>query len=353
MIEAPCQAIALTIDDSSKVGEARRLVKAICARLGLDETTCGKAAIVVTEAATNLHKYAQEGQIILQGLIGEGVAGLEILALDRGPGMADIGRCMSDGFSTSGSPGNGLGAISRLSSHFEIHSSPNYGTALVARLWQGRLPAVDNSASLELGVVNLPIAGESVCGDTWAVEVVGSRTLVMIADGLGHGLMAAEASREAAESFRRNSSVGTEQIVREAHDLLRKTRGAAMAVAMIDLSLGVARYCGVGNISGVILSRDKAQTTRMVSHNGTVGQTIRKLQEFVYPWSSDSLLIMHSDGLATHWNLDRYPGLAVHHPSLIAGILFRDFSRGRDDVTVLVGRERGPLQSDDPANPHY
>jgi hypothetical protein len=112
-----------------------------------------------------------------------------------------------------------------------------------------------------------------------------------------------------------------------------------MAVTLIDSRLRVARFCGVGNISGVILSPDEGQRTSLVSHNGTLGHTIRKVQEFVYPWSPDSLLIMHSDGLATHWNLDRYPGLAVQHPSLISGILYRDFSRKRDDVTVLVARE--------------
>jgi anti-sigma regulatory factor (Ser/Thr protein kinase) len=339
MTDAADQSIVITIDEPSKAGEARRLAKAMSERLGFDETNCGKAAIVVTEAATNLHKYAQQGEIILRGFR-QGTVGLEILALDRGPGMNDVGQCMADGFSTSGSPGNGLGAMSRLSRHFEIHSSIDYGTVAVARLWQGPPLSREDPAFLEVGVVNLPMAGEDVCGDSWAVEEAEGRAVVMIADGLGHGPLAAEASREAVESFRQNSSLGTEQIIRTAHDLLRKTRGAAMAIARIDSALGALRFCGVGNISGVILSPDEARSTSLVSHNGTVGHTIRKVQEFVYPWSHDSLLIMHSDGLATHWNLDRYPGLTAQHPSLISGVLYRGFSRKRDDVTVLVGRER-------------
>jgi hypothetical protein len=51
------------------------------------------------------------------------------------------------------------------------------------------------------------------------------------------------------------------------------------------------------------------------------------------------LLVMHSDGLATHWNLDQYPGLVGRRPSLIAGVLYRDFARGRDDVTVVVAKK--------------
>ena len=77
----------------------------------------------------------------------------------------------------------------------------------------------------------------------------------------------------------------------------------------------------------------------MVSHNGTVGHEVRKIQEFVYQWPKGGILVMHSDGLGTQWRLDRYAGLAVKHPSLIAGVLYRDFNRGRDDVTVLVARE--------------
>jgi hypothetical protein len=78
----------------------------------------------------------------------------------------------------------------------------------------------------------------------------------------------------------------------------------------------------------------------MVSYPGIVGHEVRKIQEFTYPWSQDMPLIMHSDGLATHWNLDQYPGLTARRPSLIAGVLYRDFARGRDDVTVVVAKSR-------------
>jgi hypothetical protein len=76
----------------------------------------------------------------------------------------------------------------------------------------------------------------------------------------------------------------------------------------------------------------------MVSRNGIVGHRIRTIQEFTYPLHKEALLVMHSDGLATRWGLDRYPGLAKRHPSLIAGVLYRDYRRIRDDVTVVVAR---------------
>jgi hypothetical protein len=49
-----------------------------------------------------------------------------------------------------------------------------------------------------------------------------------------------------------------------------------------------------------------------------------------------TVLVMYSDGLASHWSLDRLPGLAARHPALLAGVLYRDHSRRRDDVTVVA-----------------
>jgi hypothetical protein len=254
--------------------------------------------------------------------------------------MADVGRCMADGFSTAGSPGHGLGAIARLSSSSDIYSSTDSGTAALARLWPGDGGDLPGSG-MEIGVVSLPLAGEEVCGDSWAVDEQPGQAVILVVDGLGHGLQAADAAREAVASFRRHSGEGPERIVRAAHEALRKTRGAAMAVALLDRDRREVRFAGVGNISAAVLSPSDGKSASMVSHNGTVGHSVRKVQEFTYPWPPGSLVVMHSDGLATQWQLGRYPGLALRGPGLIAGVLYRDFRRERDDVTVLVAAERG------------
>jgi len=74
----------------------------------------------------------------------------------------------------------------------------------------------------------------------------------------------------------------------------------------------------------------------MVSLNGTAGVEIRKFQKFTYSWEPEAILVLQSDGLKSHWNLEDYPGLARKHPAIIAGVLYRDHTRGKDDVTVLV-----------------
>jgi hypothetical protein len=78
----------------------------------------------------------------------------------------------------------------------------------------------------------------------------------------------------------------------------------------------------------------------LVSHNGTVGAEMRKVQEFTYPWNAESILVMNSDGLTTHWRIDPYPGLQNKSTLMMAAVLYRDFKRTRDDSTVLVARER-------------
>jgi hypothetical protein len=159
----------------------------------------------------------------------------------------------------------------------------------------------------------------------------------MVADGLGHGPLAAEAADEAATIFRQSTNPSLPDLMTSIHNALKKTRGAAVALAEFDPALRVIRYVGVGNISSTILH---AGTTRsLVSQNGTAGHEVRKIQEFQYPWPEGSTLVMTSDGLQSKWDLKQYPGLIQRHPALLAGALWRDFTRGRDDVTVVAVRE--------------
>lgn len=335
-------AVALPVTEESQVGEARRIAVALAAEVGFNETDRGKVAIAITEAAKNLVKHAREGEILLQILKTAAGYSIEIVALDRGPGMANVGQCLRDGFSTAGTPGTGLGAIQRLSSFFDIHSVPKLGTALLMRLspTQNSREASPDSNYLEFGVVHLPKAGEQICGDSWAAQIHLDKNLILVADGLGYGVLAQEASREAVEVFRENAKLGPKTILEKAHAALKDTRGAAAAIAQIDRTQQTVCFAGIGNISGVVFTDN--QTRSMVSYNGTVGHRMRKVAEFVYPWSPHSLLVMHSDGLAAQWDLNRYPGLAARHPALIAAVLYRDFKRTRDDMTVVVAKVRQP-----------
>ncbi|GET36301.1 SpoIIE family protein phosphatase [Microseira wollei] len=331
--------IALPITETSQVGEARRFASALATDIEFNETERGKVAIIVTELANNLIKHAKNGEIILRSLRNNAEYGIEIIGLDAGPGMANIPQCLRDGFSTAGTTGTGLGAIGRQSTVFDIHSVPGVGTVLVAQLWPKKNAgiALRNTEPLEIGVVNLPKLEQEISGDDWAVVNLSNRSLILVADGLGAGILAAEAAREAVRIFRAKAALNPKIIMEMAHAALRSTRGAAVAIAEINRVEKTVQYVGIGNISGAIVTGNKSQS--MVSYNGTVGHQIRKIEGFVYPWNDGSILIMHSDGLGTQWSLERYPGLISRHPAVIAGTLYRDFKRSRDDVTVLVAKQ--------------
>ena len=328
--------VHLQIREMSAVAEARREVTGLARAAGFSENDVGRVAIVVTEATSNLVKHTPQGQLVARAFDRGGVAVIELLALDQGPGIANVGESLRDGYSTAGSPGTGLGAIKRLSDVFDIYSATGKGAALVAQLWSRNPAGGSRPTPLEIGAVCLPKPGEVARGDAWAVEWRGGHCVILVVDGLGHGPDAAAAAMAAVNALRTHPQLSPAALIEFAHGALRSTRGAALAVADLDLA-GDVRYAGIGNIAGVVRAPGGAR--HMVSHAGIVGHEARKFQEFVYPWSQDSLLVMHSDGLATQWNLDQYPSLAGRHPSLIAGVLYRDFTRGRDDVAVVVAKK--------------
>jgi len=189
---------------------------------------------------------------------------------------------------------------------------------------------------LEVGVACVPKAGEIMCGDACAVMQQDGCCLVMVSDGLGHGQDAAEASQAAVRVVDEHPTEEPVALLERMHDSLRHTRGAAVAVAKVNLRRQEVVFAGVGNIAGRVMLAEK--TSYLMSHNGIVGHQMRKVQALTYPWSDSALLLLHSDGLATRWDLTAYPGLARRHPSLIAGVLYHHFTRGYDDVIVVVAR---------------
>jgi anti-sigma regulatory factor (Ser/Thr protein kinase) len=331
------------VTETSQVGEARRKTSELAKGMGFDDAEVEKVAIVVTELATNLVKHAGGGSLLVRVINQNGQngqresQGIELIALDKGRGMTNVAECLRDGYSTVGSQGQGLGAINRLATFSDIYSQPGAGTVQLTQLWGRQGVSAPTGTQFEVSGICLPKHGEIVSGDAWGVIQHPDRCLMMVADGLGHGSDAAAASSEAIKVLESNSSLEPARLLEFVHFALRPTRGAAVAVAEITAGRQV-KFAGIGNISGSVITAGNVR--HMVSHNGIAGHEARKFQEFTYPWSKGSLLVLHSDGLNTRWRLEAYPGLTVRAPGLIAGILYRDFERKTDDVTAVVVKER-------------
>lgn len=329
--------ITTPVSDPSQVAAARRVVMAAAGRAGLGEADAARAALAGTELATNLLRHGGGGELLVEATHGE----VTMIALDRGRGMVDVQACLRDGYSTAGTPGTGLGAAKRQADDFDVFSAPGQGTAVLARFRAGRrtVPAAPFApVPFTIGAVNIPKAGEAVSGDAWDFLAEATAATLIVADGLGHGENAAQASREAVHLFRKVPHLPPQSILEVVHAGLRPTRGAAVAVARIDLAAGAVAFAGIGNVSGMLLADGKV--SRMVSHNGTAGHIAPRLHAFTYRFAGPPLIILCTDGLTTSWSLDRYPGLASHDPALIAAVLYRDHARGRDDATVVVVQAR-------------
>ncbi|WNZ14111.1 ATP-binding SpoIIE family protein phosphatase [Streptomyces sp. 11x1] len=337
------------VHDSTRVRDARVAAEAAAARAGLDEGRAAGCALVATELATNLLKHAGGGLILLDVVSrpdpdrADGAAPMvQIVAIDHGPGVRDIAGALRDGFSTTSSLGAGLGTCRRVADDFDLHSTVGRGTIALARLGtrKGRRAKPASPApAVRAGGVNVPFAGAEFSGDAWAWVRSGDLTTLMLADGLGHGVAAARASSAAVQQLYRAPELPPAQLLRRLEGALRDTRGAAVAVAQLDLSARRLLFAGIGNIGARL--RTGAQWQSLLSRPGIVGaHRAAHLPQHEVAWGDDRLLVLHSDGLPSRWS----PGPAAHSPSLdpavIAAVIVRDASSParpvRDDTTVAV-----------------
>lgn len=318
------------IDHLSAVGAVRRAASALTHRLGLGEARSHEVSLVVSELANNQIKHAGSGRVLLRARrTDSGHAAVEVLAMDSGPGMRDVSAAMRDGVSSSGTLGIGLGTLRRLASTWDVYSAPGDGTVVAATFG-----AHDDDVTwtAEPAGVTRAMTGQEVCGDSLAVRSDDGVISVLLADGLGHGPLAATASREAVRAFLGAPAGSPAQYLATIHQALVGTRGAAVSVAQ---PVGdQIRYAGLGNIAA--FQRGPGRSRGLLGQPGIAGSGSRRLREAVYPAELPGILVLHSDGLTDRMELDRHPGLFGHTPLVIAGLLLRDYGVRRDDASVVV-----------------
>lgn len=318
----------LLIEENSQIGHARRIAQKLAERHGFDERDAGRVALVATELASNVLKHAGRGELHLRVLLRGTGFGIEMLAVDRANGF-DLEDCLTDGFSTGGTQGIGLGAISRQTEVFDVYSDTR-GAVLLARLYSRN----DSQPDMRFGVSQHSLHNDPACGDVWHLAFNGADISALIIDGLGHGEDAERAARAGEKAFALTPFASPASLMEDLHREMIGTRGGAVAFAQFQGERDSLTFAGVGNIGASLVTAEKARG--LASHPGIVGGQYRKAQPFDYAHVNGHLLIMYSDGLQSRWNLQDYPGLVHRHPAVIAAVLHRDFSRGRDDVTVLV-----------------
>jgi anti-sigma regulatory factor (Ser/Thr protein kinase) len=328
----------LEVNEASQVAEVRRVAAELARAEQMTEAECGRLALVATEASTNLVKYGKAGAVTLTRYVEGTQHGVQLVAVDSGPGFADFTAASRDGHSTAGSLGIGLGVIMRSSTFFDVYSVPGEGTAMVSRVAHAapRKPVMA-AAAFEVAARSIPKKGQAECGDAWSVRDFGHRQFICIVDGLGHGPLAAQASARAISVFEAARPDDTPAgIMLRAHEQLKETRGAVMGILALDPQAGTADYCGIGNIAAAI--HLGTESKHLLSVEGTVGYRVRATRTQTAAWEPTAVAVLYTDGLSGRWGPAKYPGLLSRHPSLIASVLFRDHARDTDDATIVVAR---------------
>jgi len=323
----------LRVEDPSAAAGCRAAAAALTRRLEFPAARADEVALAVTEAASNLHKHARQGSMLLRITRVGGHPGIELVTIDTGPGLGDTRAALRDGHSTSGTLGIGLGAIQRLADFCDLYSAPGRGTVLVARFWPEPRPDADPYA----GLVR-PISGETECGDVFAAVQADGTLTGVLCDGLGHGPLAAIAANEAVHAVLDGPAAGAGHAddpaaaVERAHSRMGHTRGGALAVVQVTGRL--VRFCGLGNIAAVILADGTRKS--MLSVPGIAGHQARAIRQFEYDAPPGAAIILHSDGLSNRWDPEALPGLSARDPLVIAAALLAEAGTRRDDAGVLV-----------------
>jgi anti-sigma regulatory factor (Ser/Thr protein kinase) len=317
----------LRVEDPSAAAACRGAAQALASRLDFPAARTDQLTLAVTEAATNLHKHASQGSMLLRIARQGGSPGIELVTIDAGPGFRDAAAALRDGHSTSGTLGIGLGAIRRLADFCDLYSVPGKGTVLVARFW----PTPRPGAAPYAGLVR-PITGETECGDVFgAVEAEGRLTGVLC-DGLGHGPLAASAAMEAVAAVLEDPAGEPAVLIERAHRRTAHTRGGAVGV--VQVTGRVVWFAGLGNIAATILA-DGARKG-MLSVPGIAGHQARTIRQFEYAAPPGAAIILHSDGISGRWEPAALPGLNARDPLVIAATLLSQAGSHRDDAGVLV-----------------
>lgn len=321
----------IAVEDASAPGRVRRCAVQFAQRIGFDEHRAGEVAIAATELATNLQHHATHGTMLVRVRRDFEEPGLQVLAIDGGPGIADFTKLAADGESTRGTLGIGLGAVMRMASGFAVHSVPRRGTVIDAMFYAGAPPPLRAPVS---GFTR-PITGETTCGDAWGYCTVNGRLYVILADGLGHGELAAMAAREAVKTFVSSApEIDLPHVVQRMDAALHSTRGAAAGTMCVDRGANTITFAGVGNVAAWVDDGDRRRA--LASTPGIVGAKVKKVHTVQMALDRNSTIVMHSDGLSSKWDLGQYPGLRGREPALIAATLLRDAGIRHDDASVVV-----------------
>jgi anti-sigma regulatory factor (Ser/Thr protein kinase)/serine/threonine protein phosphatase PrpC len=324
------------VDSPAQVMVAQRAARALAGAIGFAETEREEIVIAASELATNLANHAHGG-VLRFTVAGNGDrTGIRIESEDHGPGMADPGRALADGYSTAGGLGLGLGAVNRLMDELDFGSQPEGGARVTCHRWLRPEEPPIFPRELRFGVVTRSRRDAPENGDAFVVKTWPGHAVVGVIDGLGHGELAQRASQAARLLVESHYDLPLEDVFAGVERACRGTRGVVMALARFDLQRGVFRMGNVGNVEVRLLGGSEGK--KLVVRRGILGLNAPRPVVTEHRWERDSVLVVHSDGVRSRWTRDGLPLSAWDSPAEAAQLLLQTQAREDDDATVVVVR---------------
>jgi len=327
---------AIEVTHLADVATARQAVKAMAQALGFDERGREEVAIAVSELASNLLKHARQGRLTLTPLREGPRTGVEIESVDSGPGIENVEQAITDGFSTVGSLGYGLGAVNRLTDEFDITSQhlASRGTRIVCKRWRSVNKPIVMPCPLDVGAATRPHPAMSVNGDALVVQKSNESVLVGVIDGLGHGQPAHQAAQAARLYVENHLDRPLKDIFCGVGRACRGTNGVVMALARFDWARGRLTFGSVGNVECRVFGC--SQPVNFIVRRGVIGLNAPNPVVTEHIWESSQVMVLHSDGLVTHWRSEDFPHLQEASATVAAQQLLHRLARDDDDATVVV-----------------
>jgi anti-sigma regulatory factor (Ser/Thr protein kinase)/serine/threonine protein phosphatase PrpC len=329
--------VRIPIENPADTQRAAQCARELAVSIGFSPLESEQLAIATTELASNLVKHAGGGSIQLTTAHAGGRTGICIESQDTGPGIADIEQALTDGYSTAGSLGLGLGAVNRLMDDLELRSVDTSGAHIVCHRWLRSDPGLTPAPWVEFGAATRALRNQRENGDAFLVRQWAGNALAAVIDGLGHGQFAQRAALTARRYIDQHFDRPLVDLFRGAARACQATRGVVMALARFDdrarTSLTVA---SLGNINVRVFGAETPTT--ILARRGVVGLGSVAPLTTVCPWTPGSILIMHSDGLHSRWNWQEFSDLAQQPAQRIAERLLSRLAKPEDDATVLVAR---------------
>jgi anti-sigma regulatory factor (Ser/Thr protein kinase)/serine/threonine protein phosphatase PrpC len=325
---------AIEVSHPTDVSIAQREVKTKAKVIGFDDLESEEIALAARELASNLVRHAGKGRLLLAVLTEGERRGIQIESVDNGPGIKDVDLAVTDGYSTAGSLGYGLGTVNRLMVELDITSGRGEGTHIVCRRWVPSDEPSTRPCPLTFGAASRPHPKMEVNGDAFIIKKWGESVLVGIIDGLGHGQFAHRAAQTARRYMETHFDQPLAEIFRSVSRGCRPTRGVVMALARFDWGKERLLFASIGNIEARVF--DSSKPVKLLVRRGIVGLNAPNPVVTEHDWDPRSVMVIHSDGLRTHWRWEDFADLKKESATVIAEKLLRTLAKDEDDATVVV-----------------